>query len=205
MYFGCLIEKTETHILVGLLFLCTLDQHESNMAILVSTYPLPSLRPSPQQRHHLRQHHQQLEQRHHRNHQMGQRPTWKNPQRSTMYLSDSSHSPLLCVCPYLVDVLALELLEKGIETLIIGLDSDRLENGLDVLGRWGGVTTEGEEKVSCEVLHFGSWELSVAILCWAAQASQVAYICLDFWKNRRFNRFNRSIGRRLKRQVQLVV
>jgi hypothetical protein len=57
---------------------------------------------------------------------------------------------------YLVDVLALELGEKSVEPLIISVDTDRFENGLDVLGGRRGVTTEGEEKVSCEVLHFDS-------------------------------------------------
>ena len=58
---------------------------------------------------------------------------------------------------YLLDVLALELRDKGGETLIIGLDSNGLENGLDVGFGWGGVTTDGEEKVCCEVLHFACW------------------------------------------------
>jgi hypothetical protein len=35
-------------------------------------------------------------------------------------------------------------------------DTDRFENFLDVLGGRRGVATEGEEKVSCEVLHFDS-------------------------------------------------
>ena len=56
---------------------------------------------------------------------------------------------------YLVDVLALELGDEGLEAVLIGLDTDGLKDGLDVLGGGGGVATEAEEKVSCEVLHFG--------------------------------------------------
>lgn len=55
---------------------------------------------------------------------------------------------------YLVDVLARELGEELLETLILGLDADGAEDGLDVLGRGGGVAAEGEEEVGCEVLHF---------------------------------------------------
>jgi hypothetical protein len=55
---------------------------------------------------------------------------------------------------YLVDVLARELGDELLETLILGLDADGAEDGLDVLGRGGGVAAEGEEEVGCEVLHF---------------------------------------------------
>jgi hypothetical protein len=58
--------------------------------------------------------------------------------------------------PYLVDVLALELGEKSVKAIIISFDTDRFENFLDVLGGRRRVATEGEEKVSCEVLHFDS-------------------------------------------------
>jgi hypothetical protein len=71
-------------------------------------------------------------------------------------VSVSIHVPLSERIAYFVDVLALELGDEGGETLIISFDTDRFENALDILGRRGGVSTEGEEKVSCEVLHFGS-------------------------------------------------
>jgi hypothetical protein len=58
---------------------------------------------------------------------------------------------------YLVDVLALELGEKSVEAIIISFDTDGCENLLNVLGGRRGVATDGEEKVSCEVLHFDSW------------------------------------------------
>jgi hypothetical protein len=55
-----------------------------------------------------------------------------------------------------LEILALQLRNELGETLLISLDSDRLENGSDVLGGWGRVATEGEEKVCSEVLHFES-------------------------------------------------
>lgn len=55
----------------------------------------------------------------------------------------------------LVDVLALELLDELVEALRVGLNANGLENGLDIGGGWGGVATDGEEEVCCEVLHFG--------------------------------------------------
>jgi hypothetical protein len=55
---------------------------------------------------------------------------------------------------YLLEVLAVELGDQGGETLIIGFDSDRVEDLLDVLLGGRGVATDGEEEVSCEVLHF---------------------------------------------------
>lgn len=54
---------------------------------------------------------------------------------------------------HLVDVLALELGEELLETLVVRLNADRLENGLDVGSRGGGVAAEGEEEVGSEVLH----------------------------------------------------
>lgn len=57
------------------------------------------------------------------------------------------------VAAYLGEVLALELGDQGGETLLIGLDSNGLENLLDVLSGGSGVATGGEEEVSCEVLH----------------------------------------------------
>ncbi len=61
---------------------------------------------------------------------------------------------LSCVI-YLVDVLALELLQQSAETVLVGLDTNGAEDFLDIVGGWGGVATEGEEHVCCEVLHFG--------------------------------------------------
>jgi hypothetical protein len=59
------------------------------------------------------------------------------------------------VCPtYLLNVLALKLGDQGVEALLIGLNANGLENGLDIGGRGGGVASEAEKKVSCEVLHF---------------------------------------------------
>jgi hypothetical protein len=51
--------------------------------------------------------------------------------------------------PYLVDVLALQLVEKRLKTVVVSLDTDGLEDRGDVLGRGGGVATEGEEEVGC--------------------------------------------------------
>lgn len=56
--------------------------------------------------------------------------------------------------PYLLEVLALKLGDESLDALGISLDSNGLENGLDVLCGGGGVATDGEEEVSCEVLHF---------------------------------------------------
>jgi len=55
---------------------------------------------------------------------------------------------------YLVDVLALELGDELVETLLVGLNTNRLKDSLDVVGGGSGVTTESEEKVCSQVLHF---------------------------------------------------
>lgn len=55
---------------------------------------------------------------------------------------------------YGLDVLALELLDELGEALRVGLNADGLKDGLDILSGWGGVATDGEEEVCCEVLHF---------------------------------------------------
>jgi hypothetical protein len=65
------------------------------------------------------------------------------------------------VYSYLLEILALKLRDQGLETVIISLDSDGLEDGLDIFLGWGGVSTEGEEEVSCEVLHFEFCERGV--------------------------------------------
>ena len=56
--------------------------------------------------------------------------------------------------PYLVDVLALELRDELVETLVIGVNTNGRENTLDISGRGGSVASEGEEEVGCHVLHF---------------------------------------------------
>ena len=55
---------------------------------------------------------------------------------------------------HLVDVLALELGEELGETLLLGLDTNRLKDGLDVLSGGRGVAAELEKEVSGQVLHF---------------------------------------------------
>ncbi len=55
---------------------------------------------------------------------------------------------------HLVDVLALEPGNEGVEAVAVSLDADGLEDGSDVLGRGAGVASEAEEEVSGEVLHF---------------------------------------------------
>lgn len=55
---------------------------------------------------------------------------------------------------YLVDVLALKLGDEGVQALLIGLDTGGLEHALDVGGGRAGVTSDSEEKVGSEVLHF---------------------------------------------------
>lgn len=58
---------------------------------------------------------------------------------------------------YLVDVLARELRDELLKTLILGLNADGAEDSLDILSRGGGVAAESEQEVSCEVLHFESF------------------------------------------------
>merc|ERR1712098_254757 len=111
-YFVRLVEKTETHILVGLLLLLFL------LLGLLSG---------------------------------GTSSSWGSTTSSSRWNGSQLAGTL---SDQLLDVLALELRDKGGETLIIGLDSNGLEDGLDVGFGWGGATTDGEEKVCCEVLHF---------------------------------------------------
>jgi hypothetical protein len=58
------------------------------------------------------------------------------------------------ISSYLVDVLALELRDELVETVAVGLDTNGVEDLLDVGSGGGGVATQAEEEVSCEVLHF---------------------------------------------------
>ena len=59
----------------------------------------------------------------------------------------------VCVYIYLGEILAAELRDQGREAIIIGFDSNGVEDLLDVLRGRGAVAAEGEEEVSCEVLH----------------------------------------------------
>lgn len=58
------------------------------------------------------------------------------------------------VASYLVDVLALELRQELLKTLGVGLNSNGVEDLLDIVGRRLLGATEGEEEVSSEILHF---------------------------------------------------
>lgn len=54
----------------------------------------------------------------------------------------------------LVDVLAFELGDELLEALLIGVNTDGREDGLDIVARGGVVASKDEEEESCEVLHF---------------------------------------------------
>lgn len=58
-----------------------------------------------------------------------------------------------CDQTYLVDVLALELGDELGEPVLLSLDTNGLEERLDVSGRGGGVATLLEEEVSGDELH----------------------------------------------------
>ena len=53
-----------------------------------------------------------------------------------------------------LEVLALELSDDLLEALGVSIDTDGGEDLLDVGSGGGLVASEGEEEVSCEVLHF---------------------------------------------------
>ncbi len=57
---------------------------------------------------------------------------------------------------YLVDVLAIELLDQLVEALSISLNADRVEDGLDILGGRGAVASESG----------GGDKLRGASFCW---------------------------------------
>jgi hypothetical protein len=63
---------------------------------------------------------------------------------------------------YLGDVLALKLLEEGVDALLIDVDTDGLDDSLDVSGGWAGVASEAEEEESSQVLHFDDSKYSVS-------------------------------------------
>lgn len=54
---------------------------------------------------------------------------------------------------YSVDILALELRDQLVETLLVGLNADSGEDLLDVGARRGGVTADLEEEVCSNVTH----------------------------------------------------
>lgn len=62
---------------------------------------------------------------------------------------------------HLVDVLALELGDEGVQALVVSLNANGVEDLLDIVGGGGSVATEAEEEVSCEVLHFDGVGCSV--------------------------------------------
>ena len=106
----------------------------------------------------------------------------------------------MCVCAnfadsvatYLVDVLALELLEEGREALLVGVNANRAENGLDVLSRGRGVAGQAEEEECCEVLHLdGVWRKGVSgVLCGCRGVGRVweyTHCWVGWVKDRRIN------------------
>ena len=64
------------------------------------------------------------------------------------------HALLFPCSTNLIDVLALEFFEEFGETVVISIDTDRLQNTLDI--GFGGalVASKAKEEVGCEVLHF---------------------------------------------------
>lgn len=56
------------------------------------------------------------------------------------------------MCPYLVDVLALELGDELLETLSVWVDADGLEEFGDIFGAGAVVATEAEEEVCSEAI-----------------------------------------------------
>lgn len=123
---------------------------------------------------------------------------------------------------YLRDGLALKLLNEGVDALLINIDTDRLDNGLDVSGRWDVLATELEEEVCSEVLHFDGLGIrSVSNIGLYINAPYISKSYRDhdtgklrmraltvgclLEENRRINQFNRRVGRRLKLIVLRVV
>lgn len=83
---------------------------------------------------------------------------------------------------YLVDVLALELRDELVEALVIGLDTDGVEDLLDVAGRRGGVATEPEKEIRSQVLHGdGLWRRAVRIDCGCASRLLLANCWTHNW------------------------
>lgn len=112
----------------------------------------------------------------------------------------------------LVDVLALELRDELLKALLIGVNTNGLKDRLDVRGRGGGVAGKAEEEVGCEVLHFEcvfcAEKVSNDVECYNSSSSTPAreeHVQVNALEaNKRVNRFNREVERRLKRQVRGV-
>ena len=84
------------------------------------------------------------------------------------------------ICAYLVDVLALELLKERAEALLVGVNANRAEDGLDVLSGRRRVAGQAEEEESCEVLHLdGVWRKALVVCC--VVASQAGVYSLLGW------------------------
>ena len=64
---------------------------------------------------------------------------------------------------YFLEILALELRDQLGETLVISFDTDGSEDGLDIFLGGRGIATKGEEEISCEMLHVGSWERILSV------------------------------------------
>jgi len=64
---------------------------------------------------------------------------------------------------YLVDVLALKLRQKGIESVVVSLNANGTKNLLDVRGGRGGVAGEAEEEECCHVLHLDGVCLNISM------------------------------------------
>ena len=79
----------------------------------------------------------------------------------------TSYIRKLCGIAYFLKVLALQLLNEGRKALLIGVNSHGFEKGLDVIFGGRRVSTKGEEEISCEMLHFGCWEI------WSVQYSDI--------------------------------
>lgn len=62
----------------------------------------------------------------------------------------------------LLDVLALELADELGEAVLLGVNTDGGQDGLDVLGLRGVLAAELEEEVCCEVLHLEGADQLVA-------------------------------------------
>jgi hypothetical protein len=100
---------------------------------------------------------------------------------------------------YLVDVLALKLGDELLKAVAVGLDADRLKDGLDVGSRRRGVAAEAEEEVSCEVLHFDSAPTLVSVATFSS--NPLMHNCqwknslvMGFEEQERSIRFNRTLG-----------
>lgn len=69
-------------------------------------------------------------------------------------MSDCLCPVLRVLCSYLVDVLALELGDELLETLVISIDTDGIEEFGDVFGAGALVSTKTEEEVCSEAVDW---------------------------------------------------